>query len=126
MALLVDCYEAYTRVVVGVRFSDHLASYLSAFIVYTVGYTANAFVMISVVGSKKMRASPVNLLLCNLAVSDFTYIVSNDRIGLQDWPAWMTNHLWWLPSWVCPINRYVSSVAFVASIGNFVAIAIER
>ncbi|KAH7711752.1 Protein NPR-15 [Aphelenchoides avenae] len=102
VVLLVDCYTICTRLM---RFSEHLASYLNTFIVTTVGYTANAFVVISVVGSKKMRASPVNMLLFNLAVSDFTYIVSNDRIGIHDWPAWM-HRFWWLPGWVCPINRY--------------------
>ncbi|KAH7715269.1 Protein NPR-15 [Aphelenchoides avenae] len=82
--------------------------------------------MVSVVGSKKMRAQPVNMLLFNLAMSDFTYIVCNDRIGIHDWPAWMPERLWWFPSWMCPVNRYISSAAFMASIGNFVAIAIER
>lgn len=69
VVLLVDCYTVCTRVVGGVRFSAHLASYMSGLIVTTVGYTANAFVVICVFGNKNMRASPVNLLLFNLVSS---------------------------------------------------------
>ncbi|KAH7715267.1 CRE-NPR-15 protein [Aphelenchoides avenae] len=126
VVLLMDCYVAYTRVTRPVLPSAIVDHYLSGVFILHVGYTANAFVMVGVVGSKKMRASPVNMLLFNLAMSDFTYIVSNDRIGIHDWPPWMLNRAWPLPGWVCPINRYISSAAFMASIMNFVAIAIER
>ncbi|KAH7715270.1 hypothetical protein AAVH_17360 [Aphelenchoides avenae] len=116
LAFLVDFYVVCSFMLLEVRISA--TSWLIHFVFTAVGYTANAFVLIGVVGNKKMRSSP--------AASDFTYIITNDRIGIHDWPPWMVNRLWGFASYMCPVNRYVSSAAFMASIGTFVAIAVER
>ncbi|KAI1705558.1 7 transmembrane receptor (rhodopsin family) domain-containing protein [Ditylenchus destructor] len=88
------------------------------------GLVANAFVVVAVLGSRRMRCAAINLLLANLAITDFLYLLSRTAIWI---PFVITaRHEWVGPKFLCPIERYLSQSFIMMSILTYFAIAIER
>ncbi|KAI1706616.1 7 transmembrane receptor (rhodopsin family) domain-containing protein [Ditylenchus destructor] len=88
------------------------------------GLLANAFVIYAVLGCRRMRCSAINLLLANLAITDFFYLLSRTAFWI---PFAITGrHEWVGPKFLCPIERYLNQTFIMVSILTYFAIAIER
>ncbi|KAL3081076.1 hypothetical protein niasHT_037544 [Heterodera trifolii] len=106
--------------------SPHFSLFFGSLIAFVtfVGVLANAFVVVAVAGDKKMRRSPMNLLLLNLAVADLLYLLAFT-------PFWASMSVhgdggWHFPESFCPIGRYLSNCLLIVSIFTYVAICVER
>ncbi|KAI3416020.1 hypothetical protein GPALN_005576 [Globodera pallida] len=93
-------------------------------VVTFIGVLANGLVVVAVVGDSKMRRSPMNLLLLNLAIADLLYLLAFT-------PFWASMSVhgdggWHFPESFCPIGRYLSNSLLVVSIFTYVAICVER
>lgn len=92
------------------------------------GLLANLFVILAVACSGKMRRSAMNLLIANLALSDFLLLF----YGATVYSYAILNHTAFNPglyvttSWTCPVLIFCSDVCWTAAINTFVAIAVER
>ncbi|KAI1707322.1 7 transmembrane receptor (rhodopsin family) domain-containing protein [Ditylenchus destructor] len=107
---------------VSVEFSIFIGILLS--LVTIIGLLANLVVVIAVLGNKKMRKSPMNILLMNLAIADFCYI-------LNAAPLWSPVALyghggWYLPIPMCTVQRYLHSAFVLVSICTYLVISVER
>ncbi|KAH7711671.1 Protein NPR-15, partial [Aphelenchoides avenae] len=92
--------------------------------VTVIGLAANVLVVVAILGDKKLRKSAMNMLLLNLAVADFLYLISF-------MPIWMPMMYygtpgWFLPGFLCPVDRYASNCFIMASIATYMAICVER
>ncbi|KAI1706618.1 7 transmembrane receptor (rhodopsin family) domain-containing protein [Ditylenchus destructor] len=89
-----------------------------------IGLVANAFVVVVVLGERRMRCAAINLLLANLAMTDFLYLLSRTPVWI---PFVITGrHEWVGPKFLCPIERYLNQSFIMVSILTYFAIAIER
>lgn len=89
-----------------------------------VGALANLIVVFAILGDGKMRKSPMNLLLSNLAVADFVFIA----IYSTKWTPLLISrgYGWMLPNELCPWWSYGQSSTILISIITYTTIAIER
>lgn len=91
------------------------------------GLLANFFVMAAVACSRKMRASPMNLLIANLALADFLLLLF---IALDySYPYIMhtrSNGLMVSAAWVCVAYDFIPNTFWTATVTTFVTIAVER
>uniref|UniRef100_A0A1I8AXP4 C3H1-type domain-containing protein n=1 Tax=Meloidogyne hapla TaxID=6305 RepID=A0A1I8AXP4_MELHA len=89
-----------------------------------VGLTANILVVIAILSDRKMRKSPMNLLLLNLAIADLLYLLAFT-------PFWLSMSVygdggWHFSDMFCPIARFFGNIFLVISILTYLAICIER
>ncbi|KAI1695995.1 7 transmembrane receptor (rhodopsin family) domain-containing protein [Ditylenchus destructor] len=93
-------------------------------IVTWVGIVANIFVLVAILGDRKMRNSAMNLLLMNLAVADLLYLIT----FTSTWVSVVIYglHVWFLPWYLCPIIRWLTNVLLDGSVGTYTAICLER
>ncbi|KAI1700946.1 7 transmembrane receptor (rhodopsin family) domain-containing protein [Ditylenchus destructor] len=93
-------------------------------IVTWVGIVANIFVLVAILGDRKMRNSAMNLLLMNLAVTDLLYLIT----FTSTWVSVVIYglHVWFLPWYLCPIIRWLTNVLLDGSVGTYTAICLER
>ncbi|CAK5020641.1 unnamed protein product [Meloidogyne enterolobii] len=92
--------------------------------VTVVGLTANILVVIAILSDRKMRKSPMNLLLLNLAIADLLYLLAFT-------PFWLSMSVygdggWHFSDMFCPIARFFGNIFLVISILTYLAICIER
>ncbi|KAI1723523.1 7 transmembrane receptor (rhodopsin family) domain-containing protein [Ditylenchus destructor] len=92
--------------------------------VTVIGIVGNLFVIIAILGDRKMRKSAMNLLLLNLAIADLLYVATFVH-------AWLPillygNGGWILPNVWCAPTRYLSNVFIITSMLTYMAICIER
>ncbi|KAI1714456.1 7 transmembrane receptor (rhodopsin family) domain-containing protein [Ditylenchus destructor] len=88
------------------------------------GLIANSFVVVAVLGDRNMRRSAINLLLLNLAVTDFFYLLTHSALWAP--VAISGQHVWLGPKFLCPIDRYLNHVFILVSILTYLAISVER
>ncbi|KAI1732322.1 7 transmembrane receptor (rhodopsin family) domain-containing protein [Ditylenchus destructor] len=89
-----------------------------------IGTLANLFVIIAVLGDRKMRKSSMNILLLSLAAADMLYVISFVY-------AWLPilvygNGTWMFPDILCAPVRYLSSAFLTVSTVTYMTICIER
>ncbi|KAI1716618.1 7 transmembrane receptor (rhodopsin family) domain-containing protein [Ditylenchus destructor] len=101
----------------------HGAGFLVA-VVSLAGLIANSFVVVAVLGDRNMRRSAINLLLLNLAVTDFFYLLTHSAIWSPI--AISGRNEWFGPIFLCPIDRYLNHVFILVSILTYLAISVER
>lgn len=89
----------------------------------TFGLLANLFVIAAVVCSGKMRRSAMNLLIANLALSDFLLLLFTAVVYLIQTS---TTSLLVFGDWHCTFSIYIRDTCWEATIATFVAIAVER
>ncbi|CAI2348004.1 unnamed protein product [Caenorhabditis sp. 36 PRJEB53466] len=89
-----------------------------------VGIIGNVIVIYAIAGDKNMRKSVMNILLLNLAVADLANLI----FTIPEWisPVFFESSDWLLPSWMCPVCRYLECVFLFASISTQMIVCIER
>lgn len=88
----------------------------------TVGIVGNLLVIIVVVVDRKMRRSPTNMFILNLAVADFLIMVC----GIPEIVQFMLNRGWLMGLTMCRIERFALVCCLYASIMTLMAVCIER
>ncbi|KAI1707485.1 7 transmembrane receptor (rhodopsin family) domain-containing protein [Ditylenchus destructor] len=124
--LFIDIEERQLQILiargVSILFSSIFGGTLG--IVTWVGIVANIFVLVAILGDRKMRNSAMNLLLMNLAVTDLLYLITFTSTWV---PVVIYGlHVWFLPWYMCPIVRWLTNVLLDGSVGTYTAICLER
>ncbi|KAF1761462.1 hypothetical protein GCK72_009718 [Caenorhabditis remanei] len=93
-------------------------------ILSVVGIIGNVFVIYAIAGDRNMRKSVMNILLLNLAVADLANLI----FTIPEWisPVFFDTYDWLLPSFMCPVCRYLECVFLFASISTQMIVCIER
>ncbi|PIC38479.1 hypothetical protein B9Z55_010480 [Caenorhabditis nigoni] len=93
-------------------------------ILTVVGIIGNVFVIYAIAGDRNMRKSVMNILLLNLAVADLANLI----FTIPEWisPVFFDTYDWLLPSFMCPVCRYLECVFLFASISTQTIVCIER
>ncbi|CAD6187717.1 unnamed protein product [Caenorhabditis auriculariae] len=88
-----------------------------------IGVVGNLIVILAIAGDSKMRRSVMNILLLNLAIADLCNLV----IASPEWisPVFFES-MWFLPSFMCSVCRYLECVFLYASIFTQIIVCIER
>ncbi|CAB3401499.1 unnamed protein product [Caenorhabditis bovis] len=95
------------------------------FIILTVvGIIGNLVVIYAIAGDVKMRKSVMNILLLNLAIADLANLI----FTIPEWisPVFFESSDWLLPSFMCPVCRYLECLFLFASISTQMIVCIER
>lgn len=93
------------------------------------GLLSNFFVLAVVACNRKMRRSPMNLLIANLALADFLLLLYNAAYYSYSYPYVLhvpPNSLLVSARWVCALSQFLFDVCWAATINTFVVIALER
>lgn len=91
-------------------------------VIILVGVVGNIFVITVILPSPKMLRSTINLFLLNLAVAD----VCNLLFCLPDVIQALNDMGWILPSFSCPLLRFLQEYFLYASVLLQVSIGVER
>ena len=86
------------------------------------GITGNLMVVYAVLSDTKMRKSPTNVFIVNLAIADLLIML----FGVPEIAQVMMNQGWLLGEECCKINRYILVASLYASIMSLVAVSVER
>ncbi|XP_076322126.1 LOW QUALITY PROTEIN: neuropeptide receptor 15-like [Tachypleus tridentatus] len=92
------------------------------FLIGTVGVLGNALVIFVILADKRMRCSVTNLLIMNLAVSDFIIMVA----CIPDIVQFMKNVGWKLGLNSCRLLRFTEVFSLYASVMTLVGVCVER
>ncbi|XP_023226779.1 neuropeptide receptor 15-like [Centruroides sculpturatus] len=92
------------------------------FVIGSIGIVGNLLVIYAILSDKRMRRSVTNLLLMNLAVSDFINMV----VCIPDIIQFIENHGWRLGLPLCKVLRFTEVFALYASVMTLVSVCIER
>ncbi|XP_022252459.1 neuropeptide receptor 15-like [Limulus polyphemus] len=92
------------------------------FLIGTVGVLGNALVIFVILTDKRMRCSVTNLLIMNLAVSDFIIMV----VCIPDIVQFMKNVGWKLGLISCRLLRFTEVFSLYASVMTLVGVCVER
>lgn len=92
------------------------------FIIGTVGIIGNFLVIYVVLSDKRMRSSVTNLLIMNLAISDFVIMV----VCVPDIVQFIMDSGWQLGTNLCRILRFLQVSSLYTSVMTLVSVCIER
>lgn len=88
----------------------------------TVGIVGNLLVIVVVMADRKMRRSPTNMFIMNLAVADFLIMVC----GVPEIVQFMLNRGWLMGLTLCRLERFTLVCCLYASIMTLMAVCVER
>lgn len=89
-----------------------------------VGFTGNILVIIVVICNRTMRASPRNLFIFNLAISDLILCVVTQPLNI--YRIISTHHGWQLGLPMCKLSSMVQATNVYVSSMSITAIALDR
>lgn len=88
----------------------------------TVGIVGNLLVIVVVMADRKMRRSPTNMFIMNLAVADFLIMVC----GVPEIVQFVLNRGWLMGLTLCRLERFTLVCCLYASIMTLMAVCVER
>lgn len=91
-------------------------------IVGVVGVTGNTLVSAAILGDVRMRRSPTNALILNLAIADLIILVA----CVPDIVQFIGNRGWRLGLELCKMLRFMEVFALYASVLTLLTLCIER
>lgn len=91
-------------------------------VIGAVGIVGNMLVALSILTDRRMKKSPTNLFILNIALADEIIMI----FGVPEIVQFMLNRGWLLGSVICRVDRYLLVTGLYVSVATLIAVCVER